>query len=115
MDKVPILTNFPLEPGCGLLTGSTDTPELDASFDEIDAMPSSVSSGFLYMVSIICHTLRLQLAPSIESCKLLCQARILLLLMSQAGEMEASKLICYFSVIQLHLDSGLLHHLIISP
>ena len=32
-----------------ILTDSPDTPELDASFDDADAVPSSVSSGFLHL------------------------------------------------------------------
>ena len=69
MGKVSALTHFPLEPGCkdysfldqavtdfkhgfdSILMNSSNTPELDASFDEADAMPSSVSSGFLCFVS----------------------------------------------------------------
>ena len=58
--KVPTLPYFPFEPGCeyyssldqvdedledglhSVLTNSINTPELDASFDKADAMPSSV-------------------------------------------------------------------------
>ena len=86
--KVPTLTHFPLKPDCddysfldqavehfehsldSNLIDSHDTPELGASFDEADAMPSSVSSGFLFLVSTISDTCRLQLAPSIKSHKL---------------------------------------------
>ena len=45
---------------------SISTPELDTSFGEDDAMPSSVSSGFLHLVSAISDTSRAQLTPSIN-------------------------------------------------
>ena len=41
---------------------------------------------------------KLQLAPSTNLCKLLCQAKALLLLKAQEGKMSASKLIYYFSI-----------------
>ena len=62
--KVSSLTHFPLELGCedysfldqavadfeqgfdSILTDSIETPELDTSLDEHDAITSSVSSGF---------------------------------------------------------------------
>ena len=62
--KVSSMTHFPLEPGCkdysfldqavadfeqgldSILTDSIETPELDASLGEPDAIASSVSSGF---------------------------------------------------------------------
>ena len=65
------LTHFPLEPGCedyafldqavadlkqglhSILTDSLDTVELDASLEEPDAITSSVSSGFLHLVSTL--------------------------------------------------------------
>ena len=65
------LSHFPLEPGCedysyldqavedfehgfnSFLTDSINTPELDASFDEADIIPSSVFQGFLHLVSTI--------------------------------------------------------------
>ena len=64
--KVSSLTNFPLEPGCedyafldqavtdfkqgfdSILTDSLETPELDTSLEEPDAITSSVSFGFLH-------------------------------------------------------------------
>ena len=67
--KVSSLTHCPLELGCedysfldqamadfeqgldSILTNSLETPELDASLDKPDAVPSSVSSGFLHLVS----------------------------------------------------------------
>ena len=74
------------------------TPELDASLDEPDAIPSSVSSGFLCLVSTVSNNSKLQLTPSIRSCKLWCMARSLLALVPLvATKMSASKLICYFS------------------
>ena len=69
--KVSSLTHLSLEPSCedysfldqamtdfeqgldSILTNSLETPELDASLDEPDAIPSSVSSGFLCLVSIL--------------------------------------------------------------
>ena len=79
------LTHYLLELGCedysfldqavadfeqgldSILTDSIETPEFDTSFDEPDAITSSVSSGFLYLVSTISDTSKLQLAPSIRS------------------------------------------------
>ena len=113
--KVSSLTDFPLEPGCedysfldqavadfeqgldSILTNSLETPELNASLDEPDAVPSSVSSGFLHLVSTLCYNSKLQLAPSIRSHKLWCQARALLAPVLLATKMSASKLIHYFS------------------
>ena len=68
MGKMSTLTKFLLEPGCEdyflltkqlktlsmaliLSSQTVDTQELDVSFDEADAMPSWVSSGFLCLVS----------------------------------------------------------------
>ena len=66
--KMSSLIQFPLELGCedysfldqtmaafdqgldSILTDSLETPELDASLDEPDTIPSSVSSGFLHSV-----------------------------------------------------------------
>ena len=78
------VTHFPLEPGCedyafldpavadfeqgldSILTDSLETPELDTSLDEPDAVTSSsVSSGFLYSVSTLSDNSKPQLAPSI--------------------------------------------------
>ena len=113
--KVSSLTHFPLEPGCedyafldqavadfeqgldSILTDSLETPDLDTSLQESDAVTSSVSSGFLYSVSTISDNSKLQLAPSIHTHKLWCQARALLAPVSMATKMSASKLIHYFS------------------
>ena len=62
-----------------VLTDSVDTPDMDESLDEADAMPSSVSSGFLHLVSTVCVTSNLQIAPSIKLCQLWCQAKVQLL------------------------------------
>ena len=69
MGMVSSLTHFPLESGCedysflnqavadfaqgldSILTDSIETPKLDTSLDEPDAITSSVSSGFLCLVS----------------------------------------------------------------
>ena len=114
--KVSSLTHFPLEPGCedyafldqavagfeqrsdSILTDSLNTLELDTSLDEPDAVTSSsVSSGFLCSVSTLSGNSKLQLAPSICTNKLQCQARALFAPVSLGTKMSASKLICYFS------------------
>ena len=113
--KVSSLTHFPLEPGCedyafldqvvadfeqgldSILTDSLETPDLDTSLQESDAVTSSVSSGFLHSVSTISDNSKPQLAPSIHTHKLWCQARDLLTPVSLATKMSASKLIRYFS------------------
>ena len=61
----------------------------------------------------LADTSRLQLALSIISCKLWCQARTLHFPVLGAGQMSISKLIHYFLVIQLLFDSRLLHQPII--
>ena len=48
-----------------ILIDSLETLELDTSLDEPDVITSSVSSGFLPMVSILSDNSKLQLAPSI--------------------------------------------------
>ena len=113
--KMSSLTHFPLEPGCedyafldqavadfkqrldSILTDSLETPELDTSMQEPDAITSSVSSGFLCSVNTLSDNSKLQLAPTIQTHKLWCQARALLAPVSLATKMSASKLIHYFS------------------
>ena len=113
--KMSSLTHFPLEPGCedyafldqavadfeqgldSILTDSLETLDLDTSLQESDAITSSVSSGFLHSVSTISDSSKPQLAPSIRTHKLWCQARALLAPVSLATKMSASKLIQYFS------------------
>ena len=93
--KVLSLTHFPLEPGCedyafldqavadceqgldSILTDSLETLELDTSLDEPDVITSSVSSGFSAQLELSDNS-KLQLAPSIQTHKLWCQARALL-------------------------------------
>ena len=88
--KVSSLTHFPLEPGCedysflhqavadfkqgldSILTDYIETPELDTSLDEPDAIKFSVSSGFLCSVSTHSDNSKPQLASSIRSHKLWC-------------------------------------------
>ena len=112
--KVSPLTHFPLEPGCedyafldqavadfeqgldSILTDSLETWELYTSLDEPDVITSSVSSGFLHLVSSLSDNSKLQLAPSIQTHKLWCQARALLAPVSLATKMSAFKSICYF-------------------
>ena len=77
-------------------TNSIETPEFDACLDDPDAVPSSVSSEFLYSVSTLSDNSKPRLAPSLRSHKLWCQARALLAPVSLATKMSASKLICYF-------------------
>ena len=91
--KVSSLTHFPLEPE------SEDYAFLDhTSLDEPDAnTSSSVSSGFLHLVSTLSDNSKPQLAPSIQTHKLWCQARALFAPLSLATKMSASKLIHYFS------------------
>ena len=113
--KVSSLTHFPLEPGyedyafldqavadfkqglVSILTDSLKTLELDISLEEPDAIRSSVSSGFLHSVSTLSDNSKLQLAPSICTHNLWCQARALLAPVSLATKMSTSKLIHYFS------------------
>ena len=113
--KVSSLTHFPLEPGCedfafldqavvdfeegldSILTDSLETPELVTSLDEPDVITSSVSSGFLCSVTTLSDNSKLQLAPSIQTHQLWCPARALLVPVSLATKMSASKLIHYFS------------------
>ena len=114
--KVSSLTHFPLELGCedyafldqavadfaqgldSILTDSLETLELDTSLEDPDAITSSsVSSGFLCSVSTVSDNSEPQLAPSIWTHKLWCQARPLLAPVSLATKMLASKLICFFS------------------
>ena len=103
-----MLTHFPLEPGYddysfldqaiadfqqgldSILTDSIKTPELDTFLDVPDSVTSSVPSGFLLLFSTISNTSKLQLAPSIRSCKLWCQARALLAHVPLATNMTAS-------------------------
>ena len=80
-----------------ILTDSIEIPELDISLDEPDAIASSDSSVFLHLFSTISDNSKLQLAPSIRSCKFWCQARALLTPVPLATKLSASKLIYYFS------------------
>ena len=80
-----------------ILTNSLERPELDASLDDPDAVPSSLSSGFLHLDSTLFDNSKLQLASSIRSHKLWCQARALLAPVPLPTKMSASKLISYFS------------------
>ena len=113
--KASSLTHFPLEPGCedyafldqavadfkqgldSILTDSLETLELDTSLEKPDAITSSVPSGFFFSISTLSDNSKLQLAPSICTHKLWCQARALLAPASLATKMSASNLICYFS------------------
>ena len=81
MSNIP---HFILEPGCedqsfleqavadighgldSILTDPVNPPEPKVLFDEADAVPSSVSSGFLCLVSTHSDNSRLQLASSVK-------------------------------------------------
>ena len=63
-----------------ILTNSVKTPKLGASLDEAYAIPSSVSSSFLCSFKSVSDTSRPQLAPSIKSHEIWCQAGALLCL-----------------------------------
>ena len=80
-----------------ILTDLLETLELDTSLEEPDAVTSSVSSGFLHLVSTLSDNSKPQLALSIHTHKLWCQARILLAPVSPATKMSATKLIHFFS------------------
>ena len=98
-----------------ILTNSLETLELDTLLDEPDTVvSSSVSSGFLCSVCTLSDNSKLQLAPSIRTCKLWCQARALPAPVSLATKMSASKLVCYFLATLQPLDSRLLLHQITS-
>ena len=73
-----------------ILTDSLKTLELDTSLDETDAVTSSICSRFLCLVSTLSDNSKLQLAPSIHTHKLWCQARGLLAPVSLATKMSAS-------------------------
>ena len=88
MGKLSTLIHLPLEQICedysffdqavedfehgldSIFTNSIDIPELNASLNDTDAVPFSVSSGFLCTVSTVSNTFRPQLAPSNKSFKL---------------------------------------------
>ena len=85
MGNVSSLTPFSLEAGCedysfldqavvdfeqdldSILNDSTETLELDTSFEEADGVHSSVTSGFQCSYITISDTSKLQLATSIKS------------------------------------------------
>ena len=122
--KVSSLTHFLLEPGCEdysfldqavaefeqgldfILTDFIETPELDTSLDEPDAVTSSV----LFLIMLNCSLL-----PALGLIKLWCQARALLAPVPLATKISASKLILYFSSHPAAFGSGPLHHQITSP
>ena len=72
-----------------IFTDSLKTPELDTSLDEPDVITSSVHSGFLHSVSTLTDNSKPQLAPSIRTHKLWCQARALFGPVSLATKMSA--------------------------
>ena len=85
---MPSHTHIPLESGCedysfldqavagfeqgldSIHADSRETLEWDTSLKEPDVIISSVSSGFLHLVSTVSDTSKPQLAPSIRSHKL---------------------------------------------
>ena len=76
---------------------SIDTPELDTSLDEPDAITSSVSSGSLHSISTISDNSKLHLAPRFRSCTWWCQGRALFAPVPLAIKISASKVTHYFS------------------
>ena len=80
-----------------IFTDLVDIPELDASIDQANVVPSSVSSGFLCLANTVSDASRMQLAPNIKLHKLCYQIRALLISASQAGEILTCELIYYFS------------------
>ena len=81
-----------------ILIDSLETLELDTSLEQPDVVTSSsVSSRCLCLVSTLSDNSKLQFAPSIHTHKLWCQAKALLVPVSLATKMSASKLIHYFS------------------
>ena len=127
------LTHFPLEPECEdysfldqdvayfeqgldtILTDSIETPELGTSFDEPDAIASSVSSWFLHLVSTISDNSKPQFAPSIRSHKVWCQARTFLHLCLWLPRYQYLNLFVTFLATLQPLGSSLVHHQITSP
>ena len=105
--KVSSLTHFLLEPGCedysfldqamadfeqrwdSILTNFLETPELETSVDQPDAITSSVSSDFLCSISTLSDTSKLQLAPSIRGL-INCGARLGLFLHLCSGYQDVS-------------------------
>ena len=80
-----------------ILTDSLKTLELDTSLEEPDAVYIFSLFWFLCLVSTLSDNSEPQLAPSIHTCQLWCQARALLAHVCLATKMSASKLIHYFS------------------
>ena len=131
--KVLSLTHFPLEPGCedyafldqavtdfkqgldSILTDSLETPELETSLEELDAISSSsVPSGFLCLVCTLSDNSKPQLALSIQTHKLWCHARLFLplcLWLPRGQHLNSS--ITFLANLQ-PLDSRLLLHQITS-
>ena len=91
-----------------------NTPKLNASFDKADAMPSSVSSEFLCLVSNNSDNSRLKPATKIKYYNLWFQARTLLLPVPQAGKMSASMLILHFHNHPVEFGLWAFYHLITS-
>ena len=74
-----------------ILTDPLETPELDTSLEEPDAITSSsVSSGFLFSVNTLSDNSKLQLAPSNVFINCGAMARALLAPVSLATKMSAS-------------------------
>ena len=125
--KVSTLIHFPLEPGSfwmstlkteqgldSVLTDSIDTPELDASFDEADAMPSSVPSGFLCSVNTVSDNCRLQLVPASHLVNFGARLGLYFCLHHRQVKCQPLSWCITFPFIHQHLESGVLCHLILS-
>ena len=74
---------------------TVSAPELDASIDEVDAIPSSISSNFRCSVNTVSNNSSLQLASNLTNYG--SRLRALLFPVLQAGKMSASRLIHYIS------------------
>ena len=112
MGKVSTLAHSLLELGCQYYSFLDQAmEEVEHGLDSTFMIPSRILNWmhpfmslilmslplFHCLISILSDSLKLKLVPSIQSCKLWCQARTLLISISLAGKMLASKFIHYFS------------------
>ena len=129
-EKVSALTHFPLEPGCEdysfwtklsktlsmvLILSSQDsmeTPELDVSFDETDAISSLVSSGFTCLVTTHSDNLYYWLFLPSNLINYGAKLGYYFYLYHRWVQCHPLKLIHHFPVMQQHLFSNLLCHMI---
>ena len=126
--KVSTLAHFQLEPGCEDYSFLGQAVENLGMIRILFSQPLSTHENwmhplmklvpylikFLCLVSTVYDTSRLQLAPSLKSCMLWCQARVLLCFSCRQVKCQLLSYFVTFLVIQLHLHSGLLCHQIMS-